>query len=177
MIFEKHITIQEIELCFPTVKMAKGLRDVILNNQSEFKYIDHVQKLTDISKCRKYLKTMAENFEKEEGCHGYMMFKNGILIGYTGIKTRPNGHVAEMSYYLDKRHTGNGYVTKAVKALENSFFKQGGHRCEIFCNEMNKNSRKTAEKLGYQLDGIMREYELIDGVYHGVAIYSKINKT
>ena len=60
-------------------------------------------------------------------------------------------------------------------SLENIFFNQGGHRCEIFCNEMNKSSRKVAERLGYQLDGIMREYELIDGIYSGVAIYSKIN--
>ena len=57
MIFEKHITIQDIELCFPTVKMAKGLCDVVLNNQSEFKYIDHVQKLTNIPECEKYLIT------------------------------------------------------------------------------------------------------------------------
>lgn len=175
MIFEKHITIQDIELCFPTVKMAKGLCDVVLNNQSEFKYIDHVQKLTNIPECEKYLKSMAENFKQGSG-YGYMLFKGKTLIGYMGIKVRVGEHVAEISYYLDKRYTGNGYVTKAVRALENIFFNQGGHRCEIFCNEMNKNSRKVAENLGYQLDGIMREYEVIDSVYRGVAVYSKINK-
>ena len=174
MIFEKHITVEDIELCFPTIKMAKGLCDVILNNQVEFRYIDEIRKQTDIAKCEGYLRSMAKLFKKDCGHYSYMIFKDKVLIGRAGIKVRPNGHVAELSYFLDKRFTGKGYVTKAVKALEDNFFNQGGHRCEIFCNEMNKNSRKVAERLGYQLDGIMREYELIEGVYSGVAIYSKI---
>ena len=177
MIFEKRINLKDIELRFPTKRMAEGLCDVVLHNQDEFKYIDEVKVLTDIAKCEGYLKGMAKLFKKNGGRYGYMMFKGKLLIGYAGIKVRPNGHVAELSYFLDKRYTGNGYATKATKALEDLFFKQGGHRCELFCNEMNKNSRKVAERLGYQLDGIMHEYELIDGVYNGVAIYSKINKT
>ena len=155
--------------------MAKDLCDLILNNQSEFRYIDEVKMRTNITKCEAYLKSMAKLFKRDGGRYGYMIFKGATLIGYAGIKIRPNEHVAELSYFLDKRYTGNGYATKAVKTLEDLFFRQGGHRCEIFCNEPNKNSRKVAERLGYQLDGIMREYELIDGVYSGVAIYSKIN--
>ena len=176
MIFEKRINLQDIELRFPTPKMDEGLCDLVLHNQDEFKYIDEVRTRTNIAKCEGYLRSMAKLFKKNGGHYGYMIFKDKILIGYAGIKVRPNGHVAELSYFLDKRYTGNGYATKATKALEGLFFKQGGHRCELFCNETNQNSRKVAERLGYQLDGIMREYELIDGVYSGVAIYSKINK-
>ena len=175
MIFEKCIKVKDIELRFPTKKMAEGLCDIILHNQAEFKYIDEVRAQTDIAKCEGYLKSMAKLFKMGGGHYSYMIFKDKVLIGRAGIKVRPNGLVGELSYFLDKRYTGNGYATQATKALEDLFFKQGGHRCEIFCNEMNKNSRKLAERLGYQLDGIMREYELIDGVYSGVAIYSKIN--
>lgn len=175
MIFEKNIKVKDIELRFPTIKMAKDLCNLILDNQTEFKYIDEVKMRTNIAKCEGYLKSMAKLFKKGKGRYGYMMFKGTTLIGYAGIKIRPNEHVAELSYFLDKCYTGNGYATKAIKALEDIFFNQGGHRCEIFCNEKNKNSRKVAERLGYQLDGIMREYELIDGVYSGVTIYSKIN--
>ena len=175
MIFEKRIKAKDIELRFPTIKMAKDLCNLILNNQAEFKYIDEVKMRTNIAKCEAYLKSMAKLFKKGDGHYGYMMFKGATLIGYAGIKIRPNEYVAELSYFLDQHYTGHGYATKATKALEESFFNQGGHRCEIFCNEMNKSSRKVAERLGYQLDGIMREYELIDGIYSGVAIYSKIN--
>lgn len=175
MIFEKQINLQDIELRFPTPKMAKDLCNLILNNQTEFKYINEVKILTDTLKCRNYLKSMAKLFEKAAGRYGYMIFKKSVLIGYAGIKIRPGEHVAELSYYLDKHHVGNGYITRVTKTLEDIFFNQGGHRCEIFCNEMNKNSRNVAKRLGYQLDGIMREYELIDGTYQGVAIYSKIN--
>ena len=176
MIFEKCINLQDIELRFPTKKMTKDLCNLILNNQAEFKYIDEVKTRTNIPACEGYLNSMAKLFKKCSGHYGYMMFKDKVLIGYAGIKIRQNEHVAELSYFLDKYHTGHGYATKAMKALEDLFFKQGGHRCEIFCNETNQNSRKVAERLGYQLDGIMREYELIDGDYSGVAIYSKINK-
>jgi len=175
MIFQKHISAQDIELYCPTAEMAQDLCDLICHNQSEFKYIDDVKKKTNITECENHLKSMAERFE-EGNSYGYMIFKGKVLVGYAGIKIRQKKHVAEISYFLDKRHTGNGYATKAVKALEDTFFNQGGHRCEIFCNEMNENSRRLAKRLGYQLDGIMREYEFIDGAYQGVAIYSKIRE-
>ena len=175
MNFEKHIQTQDIELRFPTIDMASDLSNLVCRNQEEFKYINYTKTLTDIQKCEEALKSMAEGFEKGEGHYGYMIFKDNILVGYAGIKIRPEEHVAEMSYYLDKQHTGNGYVSKAIKALEDIFFAQGGHRSEIFCNETNDNSCKVAKRLGYQLDGVMREYEFVDGAYQGVAIYSKIN--
>ena len=174
MFFEKYIQLQDIKLCMPSIEMAKDLCRLVCHNQSEFKYIGYTRTLTDIPKCEDALKLMIERF-KNGSLYGYMIFKGCTLIGYVGIKVRPPGHVAEISYYLDKCSTGNGYICKAVTALEDVFFSQGGHRCEIFCNETNTKSCRTAKRLGYQLDGIMREYEFMDGSYQGVAIYSKIN--
>lgn len=61
---------------------------------------------------------------------------------------------------------------KAINILSSIFFKNGGHRLEIFCNENNLSSVNLAKRLGYHLDGTMREYEFMDGEYQGIAIYS-----
>ena len=39
----------------------------------------------------------------------------------------------------------------------------------------NDDYKKAFKRLNYQLDGVMREYELIDGIYCGFRVYSKLS--
>ena len=151
---------------------ASAMWALISQNKEYFIYIDSIQSLDNIEKVRDFLSEMQQKSKKQE--YGYFLFVLEKLVGYVGIKIRPGEHVAELSYYLDKAETGKGYASTAVMLLEEKFFSEGGHRCEIFCNENNLKSRHLAEKLNYRLDGIMREYEYRHHRYEGVSVYSKI---
>ena len=172
MIFPSTLVIHDLILQLPTIQFANDLCSLVQKNQKEFKYIPATQELNTPEKSRNALKQMIE--KQTNNNYTYLLFTNNTLIGAVGLKIRPAGFVAEISYYLDKNYTGNGYISKAITKLENIFFEQGGHRTEIFCNEANTASCNVAKRLNYKLDGIMREYEYIDGKFHGVAIYSKI---
>ncbi len=171
--FPEKIKCSNCELLKPDISFASALASLVQNNQAEFKYIDFTKSLTDISKAATAIQSMIEKWQKKEQ-YCYLLVQDNHLLGYAGIKIRTHGHVAELSYYLDKKFTGRGIISTALTALTDIFFESGGHRVEIFCNENNSRSANVAKRLGYRLDGVMREYELIDNQFEGIAIYSKI---
>lgn len=65
----------------------------------------------------------------------------------------------EISYWLDTRETGKGYMTEAVNALTRASFQvYGAKRIEIKIFENNKKSKRVPEKLGFTLEGEMKNY-------------------
>ncbi|MDL5377669.1 GNAT family N-acetyltransferase [Exiguobacterium mexicanum] len=68
---------------------------------------------------------------------------------------------AEIGYWLDSRHTGRGYMTEAVEAVVRFSFAQFDFkRIEIRCESTNEGSRLIPERLGFQLEGMLRNEDL-----------------
>ncbi|WP_347549719.1 GNAT family N-acetyltransferase [Pseudalkalibacillus hwajinpoensis] len=67
----------------------------------------------------------------------------------------------EIGYWIDTRFSGNGYMTEAVDVLTD-FAKNelGCRRIEIRCDRENDKSRSVPERIGYQLEGILRNEDL-----------------
>jgi RimJ/RimL family protein N-acetyltransferase len=63
----------------------------------------------------------------------------------------------EIGYWIDTRHSGKGYITETVEGLTNFAFKKlKARRIEIRCDALNKKSRAIPERLGFSLDGILK---------------------
>lgn len=80
----------------------------------------------------------------------------------------------EIGYWCRKSRIGEGYITESVRGLTVFAFEiLKANRVEICCDEKNKQSRKVAERLGYQLEGVFRNYRLtVDGELEDTCIYS-----
>lgn len=84
----------------------------------------------------------------------------------------------EISYWLDTRKTGNGYMSEAVNALSRTIFDvYHARRIEIKVFTTNPKSRAIPERLGFKLDAILENNfidfvtsEIIDG-----ALYSCVD--
>ncbi len=151
---------------------AESLSALVRRNQDEFSYIEYTQGLTTLEKAQEAIRSMAEKWEKGTG-YAYFIFDNAdTLLGYVGFKMRPDNRVAEIGYYLDKNATGKGYVSNAIRLVADMFFKNGGHRLEIFCNTHNVSSVAVPQRLGFHLEGVLREYEQRGDVWDDVLIYS-----
>ena len=83
---------------------------------------------------------------------------------------------AEIGFWLAKKYTGKGYVTEAVKALEDDFFKRGFNRLTILMDTENKSSEKVAIRCGYTKEGVMRQwhYNPTFKSYRDMCLYSKL---
>ena len=63
----------------------------------------------------------------------------------------------EIGYWLRTRLVGQGYMTEAAGALAiMAIGTLKANRVEIRCDEKNVRSRKVAERLGFQFEGILR---------------------
>ncbi len=71
----------------------------------------------------------------------------------------------EIGYWVDTRHRGKGYTTEVVEGITKFAFKElKARRLEIRCDSKNLKSRAIPERLGYILEGILRNDELsLDG--------------
>lgn len=80
----------------------------------------------------------------------------------------------EIGYWCRTRFTGKGYITEAVKGITVFAFQfLEANRVEIRCDEKNTRSRKVAERVGYQLEGILRNHEFsVDGHLRNTCIYA-----
>ncbi|WP_124727805.1 GNAT family N-acetyltransferase [Staphylospora marina] len=99
------------------------------------------------------------------------------FVGSSGLH-RINWSVPsfEIGYWCRKGFTGKGYITESVRALTVFAFELlHAARVEIRCDKRNVRSRKVAERLGYRLEGILRNHEVdVDGTLRDTCIYSMI---
>jgi ribosomal-protein-serine acetyltransferase len=68
---------------------------------------------------------------------------------------------SEIGYWINSQFSGNGYMTEAVSELTNLGFQQlKFRRIEIRCESTNFKSRSIPEKLGFELEGTLRNDDL-----------------
>lgn len=80
----------------------------------------------------------------------------------------------EIGYWCRSSCVGNGYITESVRGLTVFAFEiLGANRVEIRCDQKNRQSRRVAERLGFSLEGIFRNYRLtVNGELEDTCIYS-----
>ena len=85
--------------------------------------------------------------------------KEGLFIGTCDFHSVDYDlQSAEMGYCLMEKYIGKGYMTEAVRALENEFFNRGFNRLVIIMDTENTASEKVAIRCGYTKEGTMREW-------------------
>jgi len=98
------------------------------------------------------------------------------LIGFKDTD-RVNGKT-EIGYWLSEPFQHKGIVTQSVKELcKFAFDELGINRIQIKCATGNNPSKKIPQKLGFKLEGVERDGEmLISGNYTDLEVYSKLKR-
>lgn len=103
--------------------------------------------------------------------------ETGELVASSGLH-RINWDVPkfEIGYWADSRHTGKGYVTEAVQGItEFAVDELKARRIEIRCDVRNKKSAAIPERLGFTLEGILRNDSLAtDSSLRDTCVYAKV---
>jgi [ribosomal protein S5]-alanine N-acetyltransferase len=96
-----------------------------------------------------------------------------VLLGTcTLFKIHPTNRRAELGYGLGPAHWGQGYAQEAVRALLDwGFGPLGLHRVEADIDPNNTASAKLLSRLGFQLEGRLRERWIVGGVVSDSAMY------
>ncbi len=109
------------------------------------------------------------------GCQMGIWLRNE-LVGSVGFHYwNWNTGRTEIGYWLDERFQGRGIMTRVCWALlDFAFDELGLRRVEIRAAAGNARSRAIPERLGFNLEGILRQVEHIDGRWDDMVIYGML---
>ena len=102
----------------------------------------------------------------------------GELIGTCGYcRWDKQHHRAEVGYDLWPHYWGQGIMPEALGALFRfGYFEMGLNRIEATTHIENDRSQRVLIKLGFQREGILREYYCRDGQYNDQIQFSLLRK-
>jgi len=96
----------------------------------------------------------------------------GEVIGVVDLRRGSAPNSAEMGYWMREDVAGRGYMTEAAGALIDEGFRTLGlHRIHLFAGVDNVASRRVAEKLGFQQEGLARHGSRAMHGYYDVYLY------
>lgn len=89
-----------------------------------------------------------------------------------------NAKHAEIGYVFHRDYWGKGYCSEAVKLMNQfSFENLQLHKLHARVVDANIGSIRVLEKSGYMLEGRLKDYLFIDGVYYDSLLFGKIEGT
>lgn len=83
----------------------------------------------------------------------------------------------EIGYWLGREYQGRGIMTDACRTVVTHLFRELDlHRVEIRCAVENVRSAAIAKRLGFTLEGTLREAQLASGRYHDLLVFGMLRQ-
>lgn len=165
-----------LKLELTSEKHATALYEAVNSNREHLAaflpWVDNFHSVKDFSE---YINNcMQLNLQQQE--LSFVIILNDKLVGRIGLHYINLQHKnAAIGYWLTRDATGQGIIGRCCKTIIGYGFKELGlHRIEIKAAEKNQRSIAIPEKLGFKKEGILRQAELVNGVFHDLVIYSML---
>lgn len=122
---------------------------------------------------REFIRRAAELELEHRGVHWGLWQGEVLLGGVPCWSLDPVHRVAELGYWLATEAHGRGLATTATRVVVDHLFTQHRiNRIEFQCRTENAASRRVAERVGGQLEGIRRQSHFVAGAFRDHAVYA-----
>lgn len=119
-----------------------------------------------------------QNMEQRQNDVAYQLgiWSKGRLCGAIGLHAIDwSNRLVSLGYWLDAAHQGRGIMTASCRAVvDHAFNELQLHRVIIRCAVDNRRSRAIPERLGFELEGILREAEWLYDHFVDLASYARL---
>lgn len=132
-----------------------------------------------IEETREFVTSVEKWWQDQTGyVFGIFDLNSGKFLGGTGLNQINRLHqVANLGYWVRSKAMGRGVATAAARLVARFGFAEGGFgRIEILAAVSNVASRRVAEKIGAQREGVLRRRLLLQGHSHDAVIYSLVDE-
>lgn len=163
----------DIQLRVLENRNAKELYKLIDNNRLYLReWLPWVGATTSVDAIKGFVKSSRKQLTDNNGFQAGIYYKGEITgsIGLHGIDW--NNKKTTIGYWLAEGYQGQGIMTQSCRAIINYVIKDLGlNRVEIRAAEFNKKSRAVPERLGFKLEGTVRQAEWLYDHYVNHAVY------
>lgn len=174
----KHIVDNEVELKLLDIIHAEELFS-LTNSCRQYlrEWLPWVDGSRTIEDTKSFIQLTKQQFVANNGCQAGIWYNGSLagVIGYHGL----NGMSKHTSigYWLGQKYQGHGIMTKACRAFVNyALADLQLNRVEIRCAEKNYRSRAIPERLGFMMEGTIREAEWLCDHYVDHVVYGMLAK-
>lgn len=175
MIFSYRIT-DDLELSLAEERHAEeGFLLIKQNYEHLRQWLPWLGDDFSLEQTQSFIKQNLRNFAENKGFSMRIVFEGRMAgqIGYNVIDWQ--NRRTEIGYWLAASFQGKGIMTRACRALIDHAF--GGlslNRVEINCAVGNERSRMIPERLGFTLEGVLRQGEWLHDSFHDLVVYSML---
>jgi ribosomal-protein-serine acetyltransferase len=168
----------QIELRMLRIQQAQPYYRVLAANRRFIGRWEGWVAATTLESTVHYIRAMVEQYTRGYGFAAAIYYRRNALlplqlIGNTSYRINRDNHSVEIGYWLAEQYTGNGIVTRSVRALiEKAFNEDALNRVVIRSALENYASCAVAERLGFTRDGIIRGDLLLRGQFYDRAYYT-----
>ena len=147
-----------------------------LNNEREYmrEWLPFVDATKEAEDTGNYVRYVLQTADQQ-----FTIYYKDQFVGLIGFKdTDTDNKMTEIGYWLSQYAQGRGIMIQSVaKLIEQAFGQLNMNRIQIKVAVGNDKSRRIPEKLGFQMEGIERDGELlVDNVFTDIAVYSLLRK-
>ncbi|KAI9307830.1 ribosomal-protein-serine N-acetyltransferase [Cunninghamella echinulata] len=128
----------------------------------------------DKSNVERFIKSGLEKFASSGGYPESfaIIYKNQLAGSISYNEFIQENHCFSIGYWLATKYHGKGVMTKSVKALIDMAFNEFSmNRAEIRAAPANSKSRAVPERLGFTQEGVIRQFEYVNGYYLDHVVY------
>lgn len=168
------IALKQIEL-----SDAKDIFETLNSQREHFgkwlPFVEHTQRVEDTEGFIKAMLSLPE--EKRELT--FTIQYNGKFVGLAGFRDTDKANLkTEIGYWLSEHYQKRGIVTQSVAALCRLVFDEIGlNRIQIRCATGNIASKNIPKRLGFTLEGVERDGELLTGgLFTDLEVYSLLKR-
>jgi ribosomal-protein-serine acetyltransferase len=124
-----------------------------------------------------FIKASLEQFANNNGFAAGIWSENQFAGVIGTHKIQWLNRKVELGYWLGKSFQGKGIVTDACRAVITHMFREVDlNRVEIHCATANTKSCAIPKRLGFQLEGTLREGQLVGGQYSDLQVYGMLKR-
>ena len=172
MVFKLSVD-SEIKLVFLTEVLAETLFKLVDSDRDHLSrwlpWPPYIKKVEDTSL---FIKDSIVNFAEGRGMVCAIEYRGEIVGIISYNKILRSLKKVEIGYWLSSRYQGRGIITRSVEFLITYAFEQlEMEKVEIAAASENQPSRKVCERLGFKLEGIIKNSENLHGKLVDHAIY------
>lgn len=151
---------------------AQELFDAVNNSRKHLNpWLDWVSKTTKPEHSLQFIQNSFQ-WQNNQQALALGIFENDKIIGGIGMhQWDQETKRAQIGYWISSGYEGKGIVSHSlVKFIEYLFDKIGLNKIEIHFLQANKRSAKVATRLGFKVEGIIRQSILRNGMPHDVIV-------
>lgn len=140
-------------------------------------WLPWVDQSTSAEYTRQFIRGALEQFSRNQGFSAALWIDGQVagVIGFHNVNWL-NKNV-EMGYWLASRFEGRGIATDACCALINYAFDEWKlNRVEIRCATGNTRSAAVPTRLGFTLEGTLREAQFVNDKFYDLFVYGMLAK-